>query len=128
MNIQQINSSTPNFNGKIITRGKWPTVMKNAFEFNPEIEKLASGEFNIIGKVSRRKPFKDDFYHYENDRLYKLSIIAMPEKATLMDNIKYLFGMLPKINLTRNYHSSATMIDLMKERIKFNSYKEKLGI
>lgn len=128
MNIQPINNSSLNFSGKIITRGKWPVTMINAFEFNPEVQKLASGEFNIIGKVSRKKPSKDDIYHYENERLYKLSIIAMPEKATLMDNVKYLFGMLPKINLTQKYHSDATMVNLMKERIQFNSYKEKLGI
>lgn len=128
MNIQPINSSTLNFNGKIITKGKWPAMMETAFELNPEIEKLASGKFNIIGKVSCRKPFKDDMYHYENDRLYKLSIIAIPEKATLIDKIKYLFGMLPKIKLCHDYHSSATMIDLMNERIKFDSYKKRLGI
>ena len=128
MNIQPINSVDSNFKGKIITRGCWTRHMNSVFKDNPEVIKLASGEYNIIGRMRSIKATEDDFYHHKNEKLYKVSIVAMPEKSTILDNIKYLFGLLPKVSLTEDYHSAATTLDVIKERIHFNSFKEKLGI
>ena len=38
------------------------------------------------------------------------------------------FGLMPKVNVSKNYHSYITTIDYMNSRIKAGEYKEALKL
>ena len=129
MDISAIKNSNPNFNGRIITKGPWPTYLKDVFIENPEIKKLAAGESNIIGKLSvKPSKFYYDGKSFTGENIYKIKIYAKKEKPTLKDKIMKFLGLIPTISLTKNYHGINTTETFIKNKINAKEYSQKLGI
>lgn len=130
MNINPINQSIPNatsFEGKIITKGKWPEVLREEFTNHYAFRNIEKSNYNIIGKMKTTKS-KGDVNHMEGQKLYKLVLSAQKEKPTLSEKILYFLGLTPKIEVTRHYHSYDGMSRLMLKRIKPESLKNGLDI
>lgn len=128
MNISPINNTQTNFNGKIITKGHWTTYLENAFTNNSEVKKMASGDKNIIGKMSRKHATRGNCQHYEGQELFKLSILSEKENPTFWEKVKSFFGFSPKVNLSKHYHSEAGTQALMRNRINAHMYENKLDL
>lgn len=130
MNVLPINNSNcanyTNFNGKVITKGKWPHILEKRFRLNTEVQKLAAGEYDIIGNLSHKISNGKDKKHYKGQNIYKVSIQALKENASILDRIKMFFGLAPKENLSKNYHSLDTSIDVIDTRVNSENLKEKL--
>lgn len=126
MKISAINN-TPNFEGRIITKGAWTNTLREQFEHNPEIIKLAAGEKDIIGNMSSRIA-RSSVHHSGGEELFKLTLKAAPSKMTLKEKIKDFFGFLPIINITANYHRENSMLRIMQERINASKYSKRLGL
>ena len=129
MNINAINSTNPNFNGRILTRGRWSEELKKSFLENPEVNKFAQeAKYDIIGKMSSKRAKKHDFNHYYGEQLFKLTLMAQKENPTFIDKVKALFGLLPKAKITHNYHCESSMELLMSKRLNATSIKDQLNI
>ena len=129
MNINTINSTNPNFNGRILTKGRWPEGLKKSFLENPEVNKIAQeAKYDIIGKMSSMRAKRNDFKHYYGEPLFKLTLIAKKENPTFIDKVKAFIGLLPKVKITRNYHCESSMESIMSKRLKATRIKEKLDI
>lgn len=130
MNINPINQSIPNatsFEGKIITKGKWPDVLREEFRNHYAFRNIEKSNYNIIGKMKTAKS-KGDVNHMEGEKLYKLVLSAQKEKPTFGEKMLYFLGLTPKIEVTRHYHSYDGMSRLMLQRIKPESLKNGLDI
>lgn len=128
MNISPINNNQTNFNGKIITKGHWTNYLENAFVNNPEVKKMASGDKNIIGKMSHRYASRKSFEHFKGEELFKLSISTEKENPTFMDKVKSFLRLSPKVNLSKHYHSEIGTHALMRNRIDAGTYGNKLDL
>ena len=128
MHIQQINNNNLNFNGKIKTKGKWNPCMERFFRENPEIQRMAEGRRDIIGIMHCKPPTALEKKYLIQGERYKLTIMSTPENPSFLDKIKMKFGLMPKVNVSKNYHSSVTTIDYMESRIKADEYKEALKL
>lgn len=129
MNIQLINNrSNTSFGGKIITKGQWTKHLAEHFINNHEVQKLASGDYNIIGKMSEKISSTNDLNHVAGLPIYKLTLKAISEKSSLWENFKLLFGLSPKIKVTRYHHTEPSMKRLIDERINADKYSKILGI
>lgn len=128
MNIAPINNNQTNFNGKILTKGHWTNYLENAFVNNPEVKKMASGDKNIIGKMSHRYASGKHYEHFKGEELFKLSITTEKENPTFMDKVKSFFGFSPKVNLSEHYHSESGTQILMRNRIDASTYGDELDL
>lgn len=128
MYIQSINNNNFNFNGKIKTKGKWQPYMENFFRENPEVREMANGHRDIIGIMHCKQPSAIERERFLRGNKYKLTIMSTPENPSFLDKIKMKFGLMPKVNVSKNYHSSVTTIDYMESRIKADKYKEPLKL
>ena len=128
MNILPINNN-PSFNGRIITRGTWTKNLKKTFIENPEVQKLASGEMNIVGDMSHRKYFSFiDRIHSFGEDTYKLKLYAEKENPTLLEKIKNFFGFNNALDLTLLYHKEESTIEKINRRIKAHPIKRVFGL
>lgn len=128
MNITPITNNQTNFDGKILTEGHWMPYLKESFINNPEVQKMASGSHDIIGSLSCKTARKNTNRYYQGQKLFKLSIRAQKENPTLLDKIKSRFGLLPKVNVTKHYHSDAGIKILMEGRVNAEKYKDRLNL
>lgn len=128
MNIAPVNNTNTSFSGQIITRGKWGKYMKRTFLENPEIQKLAAGEYNIVGNMSTKRASSLSSKHYPGQPLYKLKITAEKENPTFLDKVKSFFGLNKSYNVTRHYHSDSTTEMAMDSNISARRIKKALGI
>ena len=126
MEIRQVNNV--NYTGKIITKGKWTQTLAQAFTDNPEVKKLASGKYDIIGKMTAVKTHPYDVNHLLDESLYSLSISAKKENPSLLDRVKSFLGLQPKANITINHHGEDKMLKIMDKRIKADTLGKKLNI
>ena len=113
MKILPVNNTSPNFNGKIITKGPWTDYLKEGFERNPDIIKLASGKKDIIGELSHKKA-KRSVHHSQGEDIYKLKLKAVPSEMGILDKIKYILGITPEVPVRRDYHKGRCLDYLMK--------------
>lgn len=122
MNISPINNdSQTNFNGKIITKGKWTESLKKEFLQNKEIQKIASGKYDIIGHMSRKK----------TDALipvFKLEVEAISEKPSKMEKLKSFLGLTDVVALSDSYHTEMGTSCLMENRLKAKHIAKLLNI
>lgn len=129
MNIQSVNNKgNASFGGRIITKGQWTNGLSEYFKNNQEVQKLASGDYNIIAKMSKKISGTNDRNHAAGLPIYKLTLKAIPEKSSLWEKFKLLFGLSPKIKVTRHHHMEPSMKHLMDERINADKYTKLLGI
>lgn len=128
MNISPINNNQTNFNGKIITKGHWTNYLENAFVNNPEVKKMASGDKNIIGKMSLRYASRGHSQHFAGEELFKLSISSEKENPTFVEKVKSFFGLSPKVNISEHYHSETGTHILMRNRINASAYGDRLDL
>ena len=126
MNILNNNSVMPNFNGSIKMNRRYPEIFKNAFKNNPEVQKLAEGDYKLIPELKCKRANQWDINHSLGEDLYKLSITAKKEKPSFTERLKYIFGKAPKVNVTRSYHCLSSLINIMSKRIDANRYSTKL--
>lgn len=120
-----INNKT-NFNGNIITRGKWTPALKEAFINNKEVKKLASGKHDIIGKMSKQKTNAYDVNHNQGESLYKLTLEAT---SSISDKIKSFLGLNKKsVKIMQSYHSEDSTSKIMNQRINSDTIAKKLNI
>lgn len=128
MNISPINNyQNTNFNGKVITRGSWPKGVDKYFELMPQVAEVAkNSKYNIIGKMH----CKTTQYHPFDDKIlrYRLTISAEKENPTLLDRIKNLLGLNPKIRLSQHHHRGERYPEMLEDRIKNNTLTERLGL
>ena len=122
------NRNRINFYGKIITKGQWTNELSGYFKTNQEVQKLASGNYNIIAKMSEKISGTNDRNHVAGLPIYKLTLKAIPEKNSLWEKFKLLFGLSPKIEVTRHHHIEPSMRLLIDERINADKYTKLLGI
>ena len=127
MYIQPINTNTQtNFNGRIITKGKWPQKTIEFFNQMPEIVNASKGEYNIVGNMHQKKvpthPFDDD------EIRFKLTITAEKENPTFVDKIKYFLGLTPKLKVTQHHHREHRYPHLLQERLSKRNISKELGI
>ena len=125
MKIAPINTTQPNFNGKIIKKGHWTQELTNVFDTNPEVQKLIQGDKDIIAKMSSKLR---SHYFEKPEETFKLKLISIPEKPTFMDKVKLFLGLLPHKNVTKNYHRSFRLNNLFDIRINAQRYAEELKI
>lgn len=129
MNMQLINNrNNISFSGKIITNGEWTERLSERFKSNQEVQKLASGDYNIIAKMSKKLSGNNDQNHIAGLPIYKLTLKAIPEKTSLWERFKFVFGLSPKIKVTRHHHIEPSMELLIDERINADKYTKLLGI
>lgn len=130
MNILPINNSTnTNFNGRVLVKGNCTEYLERNFLNLPEVKKLASGKYDIIGKFLYRKAhWLYDKRHYPGEDTYKLKLIAQKENPTFLDRIKGFLGLNPSVEVTRSYHCEGTTELLMRQRINCDKYKTRLKI
>jgi len=130
MNITPVsyNQKSPNFNGRIILRGGWNKKLSQEFLENPEVQKLANGAYDIIGKMSRKTASYKDASHPNREKLYQLTLLARKEKQTFLERIKNLFEPSKQIRITKHYHTEGTLLYLMEERLKKDNLAKRLGI
>ena len=132
MNILPINNANtninPNFSGKIITKGSWVNYMKNSFIENPELKKLAQGEYNIVGNMSAKEASGFSRRYFPEQSLFKLKITAEKENPTFLDRIKTFLGLNRSYKVTHHYHSEGTTTIAMQNRIKGEKIKKALGL
>lgn len=128
MNISQLdNKSTAiNFNGTIKMNRNYPRRFKDAFRNNPEVQRLAEGDYTIIPKLKHKQAGMWDMNHSLGEDLYQLSISAKKEKPSLIERMKYAFGKAPKVDVTHSFHSLSSIINIMSKRINADSYNSKL--
>lgn len=129
MNINTINSTNPNFNGRILTKGRWPERLKKSFLENPEVNKVAQEtKYDIIGKMSSMRAKRSDYNHYYREPLFKLTLIAKEENPTFIDKVKAFIGLLPEVKITHNYHRESSMESIMNRRLQATWIKDELDI
>lgn len=127
MYIQPINTdNSTNFNGNIITRGKWPAGTKEVFNQMPEIIEAAKGKYNIIGKMHKKvvqaHPFDDEAARFQ------LTISAEKENPSFLDKIKYVLGLTPKLKTTQHHHREHRYPQLLEERLSKRDILKELGL
>lgn len=128
MNISPINSNETNFSGRILTKGNWTESLKNTFLENPEVQKMAAGNHDIVGVMSQKRASGRSYRHSKGQPLYKLSITSRPENPSILDRVKEFFGFSPKVKVTDHYHSDIGTYSLMKNRISAYRYKDRLNL
>lgn len=128
MNIAAINDANPNFNGKILTKGKASQYLKNEILNNTELKKLASGENDVLVKIKNRKEKYHHINHEKGETLYQLSVEFRKEKPSLLEKFKSFLGLVPQVKITKNFHSEDTALMLMEERVNAQRYAKKLNI
>lgn len=127
MNILPVNNnSQTNFNGRIITKGKWPGKLKEAFVENKEVKKLASGDHDIVGTLSRKKAGMYDINHYQGEKIYRLRLDA---QNNVVDGIKRILGINPKsVQICQGYHSEKSTAEIISTRINADEISNKLNL
>lgn len=128
MNISEINSTSPNFNGKIITKGKITPYLQDEILNNKELQKLASGEKDILVRIKNKKERKYHANHAKGEMLYRLSVEPKKQNETLVDKVKSYLGLTTKINLSKAYHSEDSTVSIIEKRINANFLAKKLNI
>lgn len=126
MNISPINNNNMNFQGKIITKGTWTKELKETFLNNSEVKQLASGKKDIIALMKFKRAPKNDVMHFTRQPLYSLTLMSRPENPSFWDKIKTFFNLLPKIDVTYNYHGEASMQNIIAQRIDAENFKKYL--
>lgn len=105
MNINPINTAVqPNFQGMVITQGKWVNGYSSVFADSKNIINAAKNH-TIYGEMREVTASGQDNIHYPGETLYRLSITAKKDNPTLLEKIKYSLGLAPKTHLTQHYHS-----------------------
>ena len=122
MHILPINNNqTPNFNGKLLTKGKWTPELKSLFLNNETLNDIAkNSKYNIVGVMSSCVAGKADIYHDFGEKLYKLTLVATKENPSFKEKIKNLFSVASgskKKAITKCYHKEISMLDIMSERL-----------
>lgn len=128
MNVSVINNSQPNFNGKVITKGKWTASLKKSFLENEEIKKAASGKYDIIGHMSRKKASLLPKVFSNCEPIYKLQIEARPESPTILERVKSFLGLVNVAEVSKNHHSETITEYMMETRIKAEHLAKYLNI
>ena len=123
MNISPINSNNTNFKGKVIIKGTWTQELKDAILNNAEVKQLAAGKKDIIAHMKSKRAPKKDMWHYPKQPLYSLSLMSRSEEPSFWEKVKTFFNVLPKINVTRAYHSETGMLSIINQRIKAKRYQ-----
>ena len=126
MEIKHCNSI--NHSGRILTKGKWSLTLAEAFKENPEVKKLADGEYNIIGKMQTRTSHPLDINHLQDEPLYRLSLTCRREQPSIMDRVKSFLRIGKTVKITRNYHDEDEMLNIIDKRIKAETLGKKLNI
>ena len=127
MNITPINNSQTNFSGRIITKGKWTPDLKKAFLENEEVAKLASGEHNIIGRMSRKKAGQD-LHHAPSQIVYRLELEALNENASIFNRIKSFLGLGKTVKVSNGFHTDLGTECIIEDRINAKKMAERLEI
>lgn len=128
MNISEINSISPNFNGKIITKGKITPYLQDEILNNKELQKLASGEKDILVRIKNKKERNYHVNHAKGEMLYRLSVESKKQNETLADKVKSFLGLTTKVNLSKAYHSEVSTASIIKKRINAKFLAKKLNI
>ena len=128
MNISEINSTSPNFNGKIITKGKITPYLQDEILNNKELQKLASGEKDILVRIKNKKERNYHVNHAKGEMLYRLSVESKKQNETLADKVKSFLGLTTKVNLSKAYHSEVSTASIIKKRINAKFLAKKLNI
>ena len=127
MNVTPINNQ-PSFNSKIITKGKWPKVLRNAVQESEAFKNLAKGEYDIYTSLSTKTALAHDFNHTFGEDLYKLKISAKKSEPKFIDKVKNCFGLNPRCTVNKNYHSLYGMEEIISGKLSDGFLKNKLGI
>lgn len=128
MNISSISSAVPNFKACVISKGNWTPHLAINFAVNSEVNKLSSGNYDVIAEMHHKKAGAKDINHSEGENLYKLSIRSIPTQPTWFDKLKERLGLLPKVNVTRHFHREDSLISIMDLKINAEKYAKKLRI
>lgn len=126
--MNTISNNTPvTFNGKIITKGHWTSYLEEAFNRHPEIQKLASYDFNIIGNMTHKKSSGKGF-HYAGEDLYQLTISAEKENPSLKERIKTCLGLNKSHPLSRRFHRETSTYNIINDRINAEEIIKNLNL
>lgn len=133
MNVLPINTSNPNFDGKIIKKGHWTSDLNEVFDNHPELQKLKQSDKDIIAKMSTSwKMYPISVKHtslgYKLEDVYKLTLTSMPKEPSLWDKVKLFLGFMPSASLTRHYHREFNTENLIRWNLNAKRFVKKLKL
>ena len=133
MKISQVNYNTPTFNGKILTKGKWPVELKQAFEENQGLfSEFADQGYDVVARLSKSRASKNSFNFTKGDLLYKIKLSFLKENSIISKILDFLH-LLPRLGFTKHFHSlfgNRRCLDtehLDRFRDKFETYYKLFG-
>lgn len=135
MNIQPINNATPNFNGKLITKGAYTKNLKQLIIENQTLNSIVkNSDYDVVAKMSSKKASTRDLSHIPGEELFQLSIYTY--KSTFFNKLKSKLGLLSKVSeqkITQSYHKEKSMLGILEDRLStdgniLNNLKKKLNV
>ena len=114
--ITAIGNNSPSFSGnvRIIAPKNVSNAMKKLLEENSEITSVANDGYDMTVKVLTRKALSAKNEHTSGTELFKIKLIAKPERWEGETKFAYFWRTLfnkQKMNLTKHFHSHQTTLD-----------------
>lgn len=112
MNINPITTNNEtNFKGQLHLKGEWPYgPMAKIFSSQPCVKKTLEN-YSLTADMKM-------FTHRFLGEKYKLSLSVKKDNPTIWEKIKYAFGLSPKTDLSRHYHSERGTDAIIKNRLE----------
>lgn len=128
MQVTPINCSyNQTFEGRLIPKGKWTPSLLKSFENNSEIQKLISGEYDIVAKMNRQIAKKNEYY-FKGTPLYSLTLSAEKPNLSFIEKFKNFFKSNKELKVAQNYHTEDGLLSIIDVRANAEKYKKILGI
>ena len=120
MQISSVNltENNINFERNLKIKGQWPKKMKEAFVTSPYVQKLNSGEKDVVARLSSHyvseKEGRLNGNHNEGDIIYKIYISLVNEGfwSELADNLH----LIKRKSITQNFHRERGLIKCFDEK------------
>jgi len=124
----QVNKCTytpnSNFNGKLIIKKHVTYSMIDALNASSKIKELTKNN-DLVIRSSMCWANMNDIYHSAGEALFKLKFSLLREDS-LIDKIKDILHLVPRVNLTKGYHSLDGTINAIENDKKMNLLRDKL--